>query len=49
MIKYIYEDYLKNQNKDYEFNAIITQPRRIAAINLAKRVQQELSSDEELR
>lgn len=24
MIKYIYEDYLKNPNKNYEFNAIIT-------------------------
>lgn len=48
LIQYLYEDYLRNECQ-YEFKAIITQPRRIAAINLAKRVQLEMENNLELQ
>jgi HrpA-like RNA helicase len=39
--KYIYEDYLKRNDK--KLNMIITQPRRIAAVSIAKRLCEELN------
>ena len=39
--KYIYEDYLSRNDKN--LNMIITQPRRIAAVSIAKRLKEELN------
>lgn len=42
--QYIYKDFLENNaNKNKKLNILITQPRRIAAVSIAKRLSQEMN------